>query len=654
MKTVAAERHIKLLDMLDELSGSGIRKQRATSKVLSLIDLMSRDEEGLKQLYDHIEKVVEAGIFQGTSWEEPAKLVPTLVKGTLMSGFPMIIYESLSELRMLKIAQGEWVTDDISRQEAQEFLHEAVISSFGLVFHGGSEEARSKLTRNERKRLKLLFDFILSRISLRSLLDRLANEIEVIAEQRPIQTERVEDLIELVRDNIELKGEQESEVKIQFYIDALYQPTERTKEYWKFQTYQGFLDQASIEELRKEAVLIGHKMNETGLVSKFHVALVRTLAKRAPDFLSDALFLDSHGKADLERHQKFIVDTILNFILEDNRQAVYGLSKLINRNLLSRKAVFNALNKLFSIRLDSEIERRLKKNQSQNARISPKQLLCGGVIQILGQPLGIGQGLNPTCQSARGISMWSRHSPEKLINMIINAAAANEMSFRYEGELITSNPHVDEQTFDYNLDPVSVVLVPHLDNVYQQMMQKAQFRHPGQDPHVSVNPAFYGHWIQTGFISCYNPLTNMIQNYQKFVELFYASFHPEFNGGFKLIYPIPLGIFITTAQAEFLGFHAVSLLRVKQGPDGDWRAYFFNPNNEGRQNWGQDIVPTVVGNGERHGESSLPFDEFTSRVYAFHYNSLEAGTLVENIEVKDFPKVRELAKESWGKQYFWD
>ena len=143
------------------------------------------------------------------------------------------------------------------------------------------------------------------------------------------------------------------------------------------------------------------------------------------------------------------------------------------------------------------------------------------------------------------------------------------------------------------------------------------------------------------------------KNYDHFVRLFYAAFHPEFNNGYHLIYPIPLGIFITSSHGDFLGYHAVSLLRVKKDPKGAWRAYFFNPNNEGRQNWGQGIIPSVAENGELHGESSLPFHEFVSRVYAFHYNSLEAEKYVDDISTEEVKKVRNLAENSWGKKYTW-
>jgi hypothetical protein len=251
--------------------------------------------------------------------------------------------------------------------------------------------------------------------------------------------------------------------------------------------------------------------------------------------------------------------------------------------------------------------------------------------------------------------MWSRHAPGKLINLIIDAAAANRLAFRYEGEVIDSSQAGEGlvQRFDYKLDPVSIVLVPLLDKVYNAMMRRAAVKHPGSDPHVSVNPAFYGHWIQTGFISVYNPISGAVNDYERFVRLFYASFHPVYNGGHHLIYPVPLGIFQTNTRGEMTGYHAVSLLRIGQDPTGSWRAYFLNPNSEGRQNWGQDIRPSVTGYGEQPGESSLPVSEFASRVYAFHYNEIHLGDKPRAVRQEEIERVEELARASWGVKYVW-
>lgn len=249
--------------------------------------------------------------------------------------------------------------------------------------------------------------------------------------------------------------------------------------------------------------------------------------------------------------------------------------------------------------------------------------------------------------------MWSQHAPAKLIQMVQMAAVHDDLSFRFEGQEVKyslTQPGL-VQVLDHHLDAVSVTLVPMLDRIYNDMMIKASGR--GEDPHKWVNPALYGQWIQIGFASAYDYLSNAIMDFDGFTRVFYAMFHPKYNGGHRMIYPNPVGIFVTTAKGEMLGFHAISLLRIDEDPEGNLRAYFLNPNNEGRQDWGQGIKPSVYGKGEIHGESSLPFHQFAARTYAFHYNNLEAAEIIGNVPAAEVEKVQKLAKESWGKSYTW-
>jgi hypothetical protein len=103
-----------------------------------------------------------------------------------------------------------------------------------------------------------------------------------------------------------------------------------------------------------------------------------------------------------------------------------------------------------------------------------------------------------------------------------------------------------------------------------------------------------------------------------------------------------------------VGFHAISILRVKKSPEeGIHRIYFLNPNSEGRQDWGQGIKPSVYGHGEMPGESSLPFEELAARIYAFHYNPLTMNNEAPEIPEKLIDKVYALARESWGREYVW-
>ena len=248
--------------------------------------------------------------------------------------------------------------------------------------------------------------------------------------------------------------------------------------------------------------------------------------------------------------------------------------------------------------------------------------------------------------------MWSQHSPAKLIDMVITVATQNNLIMRFENADLISNQLGKGlvEKLDYNLDGVSIVLVPHLDKIYNEMMKRATGR--GDDPHKWVNPAMYGQWIQLGFASVYDYLSNSIMDFRGFMKIFYRSFHPDYNNHRQMSYPNPVGIFITSSKAEMVGFHAILLLRVDKDPQDQMRAYFLNPNNEGRQDWGQDICPSVHGKGEKAGESSLLFSSFASRVYAFHYNPLEISVGAD-VNQTEIDKVEHLARESWGKSYIW-
>ena len=119
-----------------------------------------------------------------------------------------------------------------------------------------------------------------------------------------------------------------------------------------------------------------------------------------------------------------------------------------------------------------------------------------------------------------------------------------------------------------------------------------------------------------------------------------------------MIYPNPVGIYITNVHGKLLGLHAVSIQRIDQDEHGEFRVYFYNPNNDSGQNWGQGIETSVQGHGEQEGESSLPFHQFTARMYAFHYNPYEQGDtyMVEDTDVEE---IERLSRESWGKTYTW-
>ncbi|MCB0553668.1 MAG: hypothetical protein KDD02_08970 [Phaeodactylibacter sp.] len=630
-------------------------KKDKKDSLLSQADVLCRTAEGLAFLYQSIPQINEAGIFEESSWAAPEHLVAYLAGGTLLAGYPISTMEALSELRLLAIAEHRIIHPTFSAEQALEFLEDMLVANFELAYEDFSQRAWAQYPKGELKKIRLLFNLIHQQVPLERLMPKIATAIESLSEHRPIVVSRIKRMLAVIHKQLQLDAKDPDGRRLLKFVNVLYQPTPQVEKHPSPEEYHQWLEKAAKAEIKMESEQIGKQMAATGLVSDYQLVLLQYAVKHCPDVVPLILHLDAHGIADYERHEAFVGLLIQEFMVLGNKQAVYGLARVLQRNLLSRKVTWHALNRLTRVKIHPEVAKNLLRGNLSDEEVSPAQLLIGGALCALGQPLGLRQGNNPTCQSARGLSMWSRHAPGKLVNLLIDAATMNNVVFRYEGELIESAAVTEGLTrqFDYKLDPVSIVLVPHLDKIYNEMMKRAVVKHLGVDPHISVNPAFYGHWIQTGFLSVYNSVTGRIEKFENFVRVFYASFHPEYNGGHHLIYPVPLGIFITDANANMLGYHAISLLRIERSSTGDWRAYFFNPNSEGAQNWGQNIRPSVSGNGEFHGESSLPVYQFVSRVYAFHYNGLRLEGRQEEVPKEAIDKVEQLARESWGRKYSW-
>ncbi len=637
-----------LSEALSELSEAiPVLKQEKVKKVLSVADQLTDSAEGLSLLYEFIPKLHDAGAFADSMWEHPEKLVPALVGGTLKAGGQTTVMEVMSELRMLAISEKRIKMSGFSQKLAQRFLRSVIVANLDLIFPDASEELR-ELDPVTTRKVTGLFAFMKQFLPLEMIREDLAEEIDQICLQRPVITERALHILSTVRKELELDETRKADRKLQKYVRAAFEPTEKTRG-MDTDAYTAFVESASEEELQEESGAIGKSMRDTGLSSPYHAIFIRKV-KSKPVLLKKALGLDSTGRAELDKHREFVTQLIDEVIHPETNRSCYGLARFLDRALLSHQPVKSGLERLLTAELHPEVEKNLRTSRPK-AKLKPVQLLVAECLGILGQPLGVGQGWNPTCQSARGISLWSRHAPGKLLRLIETAAKTNNLTMRFEAHLLSSSELLEglAKNFDYNLDAVSVVLVPHLDKIYNRMMQLAALR--GEDPHKWVNPALYGHWIPVGFASAYNDLTQSIKDYDNFMRTFYITHHPEYNGGHDLVYPNPVGIFLTGASGALLGFHAVSILRVAKF-EGEYRTYFLNPNNEGRQQWQSDIRPTVSGHGERTGESSLPFYQFATRLYAFHFNPSDMKDL-SAVRQEEIDQVTEIAKNSWGVSYTW-
>ncbi len=625
-------------------------KSNYQTNVFQIAELILASSTGLRYLYSKAPLFDTYGVFYGGPWQQAEKLLPGLVRGGLDSNGIYPTVEVLSELRMLSIAKGHAISEHVSAQAAEEFLSGVMALNFDFCFPTQTEESRMSPSTNQAL-CERLFALLIEELSIETLMSDIVSEIEQICAQRPITNKHLIKMIEMA-ETIPVNDDQSEKTnKLGKYIRAIKGSSPLGKGLENYAEYRERLLIASTEELEEEASFFAENLKETGLSSPNHAVLLRYLERNHSELIGAAFGLNATGLAELEQNEKLIHDLITFAVLPTTYRCIYGFSNLLERSLLSRTEISVGIQKLVDLDLCSDVRHNLLVQRDFQDGVTANSILVAGVIMVLGQPLGIGQGKNPTCQAARAISLWSQHAPGYLIKLLISAASEGFIDVSFDGEVIKSSTLTGGLSTqqDYDLDPVSAVLIPHLDRLYDEMMSRVSLRH--EDGHKWVNPALYGHWVSKEFSSLFDK-TGQVVNFHDFVRLFFATHHPSFNSGHPLMYPNPVGLLITSTHGDLLGPHAVSIQRVAKDVEGRLRIYFYNPNNEGRQNWGQGICPSVCEQGELEGESSLPFEQFVSRLYAFHYNPYEVGDAFA-VPVEMIKSIETLAKESWGKAYTW-
>jgi len=631
----------RALDALEEAPS-----ERLWGEALGHAEALLRDPEGVAALYARVGRLRAAGVFADGPWADPARLRPRFVRGTLAGDGPNATREALSCLRVAAIAAGDLDHEGFGPERAAAFLSRAFALNLDLLFPTATEE-----TRRDRDRLqgaRALFDFLGRKVGLDGLGDVLGPEIAAACAQRPIVTTRTRRILARVA-----SASLDDHEVLAPYLAALRGPTPLSRARRDAEAYRRALAEAAPEALREEARRLGAAMEATGLVGVHHVVFVRRAAAE-PALLSPALAVDPRGAAELERHRELVADLIERAVRPARPQAVAGLAGVLERGLLSRPAVRAGLLRLGELEVGEAVRDQLaawwEAQGVEAPGLDARALLVSGALSVLGQPLGVSQGQNETCQSARGISLWSQREPGYLLERLATVARADALVLRFEGAELRSDASDDHRVGVIGgLDPVSAVLTPHLDRLYAQIMRRASGR--DADAHRWANPGLYGRWIPVGFTSCFTGEGRTVRDHEAFVRAFYATFHPDFDGGRRPVLPNPVGVVVTDARGRYLGLHAVSIQRVARDPQGDVRVYFFNPNGEDRQDWGQGIRTRVDGAGERPGESSLPFADFAARIYAFHHDHPAADRAA--IPKDRVQAVTRRARESWGEAYRW-
>ncbi|MQY19923.1 hypothetical protein [Nocardia macrotermitis] len=588
-----------------------------------------------------------AGLFLGTDWASPEILIPALSSGSLRSPNPdTVVLEAVSDLRLLAVARGEYAHASVSAEYAHHHLSQVLATNLSLLFSPPSEAEREQQGRMALASRELLHHLV-REIGYEKVLENLIDEIWRILRQRPIQVDSVKRMITQIavaraNPDIDLGA---GALGADRLISSLYGTTDACREDPGIEVYRARLEAMDDSALQSEATGFARSMHDTGLVSPYHATLLRQLLGKGEYLLGEAMGLSSTGRDCLLCYHELVRTLIDRAVHPETAQCVYGLASLLERGILYQPPVAPAMWRQLGLELSAGSRDRL--TQVFGPSPDPAAWLLSGVLSILGLPLGVGQGDNPTCQSARALSMWAYNDPDYLLQTVAWAARDDEIVMHFEGQPLSSRelaPGV-ATTLGFDLDPVSLLVVPHLDRIYAEMGRRCIGREG--DPHRWINPEFHGWWSGRGFRINVDVATGALTDLDEFLRHFYASYHPYYNGNQPLIHPQPAGIAVTDSAARFVGWHAITILRVSLDPQEQMRVYFYNPNNDSGQDWGDGVVVGTAGHGERPGEASLPFEQFAARLYIFHFDPLEHGESA-SVTPAELDRVTGYIRRSWG------
>ncbi|MGM0833119.1 hypothetical protein M0220_02010 [Halomonas qinghailakensis] len=641
-----------LLKKFDEavrllMQAPAFSKPAKLPRVMDTARRILMQEGGCAALESRAADFESAGVFAGSDWETPQFLVPTLTTFSLRSADPnVVVIEALSELRLLAVAKGDYLHALVSQEHAHHYLTQVMAINLWLLFNAPSEaerETQGRLATIPRQ----LFKHLAERIGYEHVIDQLIDEIWRILKQRPIQVDAIKQMITQialcqVNPEIDLGASGQGADRL---VSSLFGPTQACREDPGVALYRERLERMDNAALQAESTGFARAMHDTGLVSPYHTVLMRYLLEEGDHLLSEALGLSSTGRDCLLCYRELVHALIRSGVYPATAQAVYGLALLLERGILYQPPVAPAMWRQLNLKLSEWSEARL--NLAYGVDASPRARLIEGVLCMLGLPLGVGQGNNPTCQSARALSMWAYNDPDYLLQMVAWAARDDEIIMHFEGQAISSMESASgvASELPMDLDPASLIVVPHLDRIYAEMGRRCIGREG--DPHRWVNPEFHGWWSGRGFSINVDVATGQLSGVDNFIRHFYASYHPYYNGNQPLIHPQPAGIAVTDSAARFIGWHAITILRASLDPNDVMRIYFYNPNNDSGQDWGDGVKVSTSGNGERFGEASLPFEQFTSRLYIYHYDPLERGELA-TVTDDELESVKSYLHRSWG------
>ncbi|KAA2316290.1 hypothetical protein DL237_08610 [Pseudooceanicola sediminis] len=623
-------------------------KPRYQRAVLDVTARLLQTEGGLDVIRSRAMQMDAAGLFAGSDWDRPEALLPQLVGTTLMADDPIFVaLEAASLARFLAVANGEGRHENLHKDMAVHFLTQVLALNLKDIFGQSDEASRALGDRMVIKRQ--LLNYISEHIGLTDVLGVLVSEIWRLLEQRSVQVAVAKDMIAQIAIALDQKGTEPGSERLgaERLVSALFGPTVASLDDPGIDVYLDRIAHFDETALSREAMGFARAMHDTGLVSDYHAAfLVWALDYRDRPLVPEALGLGTTGLDCWRHYRRLIEDLIRTAVSPTTPQAAYGLAMLLERGVLHHAPMVPALHRHMQQKVQGDARQRLR--LSFGDAVSPEAHLLAGVLQVIGQPLGVGQGANPTCQSARAISMWALIEPDFLLHLISQACEFDTVLMQFEGTQINSAdlPAGLAGHGPIDADPVSVLLVSHLDRIYAEMGRLCLGREG--DPHRWINPQFHGWWVARDCAVAVDVATGELAGYDRFLRRFFAAYHPHHNGDRPVSHPQPAGIAVTDPNQQFVGWHAIAILRVSADQAGVMRVYFYNPNNDSGQDWGGGVVVSTSGNGERYGEGSLEFGQFLSRVYLFHDDPLRSAEAADAVPDAELPPIHAQAAASWA------
>ncbi|WP_201156746.1 hypothetical protein [Rhodobaculum claviforme] len=649
-ETTALEAPLRNLDRLTEQLAGASRAGKLSyrGRVLDAAARVLRHPDGMAPLAERADALDRAGIFGGTDWATPAALLPGLVGNTLRHGdAATVVLEALSLLRFLRAARHEAHNPALPAEHAHHFLTQVLALNLDRLA-GAVSEADRMAAHGLGPSVDRLLGFLMAELGADTLLAPLVDEVWRLLSQRPLQIDPVKSMITQIAVAL-AQGRLapgEAHLGADRLISALFGPSGLSRDDPGLEVYLRRLDTADDLTVQAEATAMARAMHDTGLVSDYHAALVRWLpeAGRA-GMIAHALGLSSTGLDALRCYEALVHCLIRESVRPATAQAVLGLALMLERGILYAPPVAPSLWRLLEMPLSPTADAALATacGTAEPARVH----LLAGVLMLLGNPLGIGQGNNPTCQSARALAMWALNDPDFLLWLLSNVLRHDRVVMYFEGQALDSStlpPGLVSGT-PLDADPVSVLLVPQIDRIYAEMGRRTVGR--GEDPHRWINPELHGWWVGREFHIAVDVTTGKLTDHAGFLRRFHAGYHPLHNGNQIVIHPQPAGIAVTDSMGRFVGWHAIAITRVALDRSGEMRVYFFNPNNDSGQDWGGGVVVSTSGMGERFGEGSLPFGQFASRLYIFHDDGLGGGQTAP-VDDAAITEIETMAQGSWA------